>query len=100
MMEFTRTWGGVRIRQIWSGFIAETHSRNTLNLCISPDFPPDKDVDVFEGYSFNDRQPIVIAEEEGVPGKEKPEGTGKDGEFNPENRRPLAVTTSPRGQLS
>ena len=63
-----------------SGDLSVTYSQ----LCISPDYPPDDDVDVFEGYSFNDRHPIVIVEEEGVPGKEKPEGAEKDGEFDQE----------------
>lgn len=52
---------------------------------ISPDYPSNNDVDVFEGYSFNDRHPIVTVEEEGVPGGEKPEGVGQEGEVDPEN---------------
>jgi hypothetical protein len=51
---------------------------------IFPDYPPNDDVDVFEGYSFDDRHSNVIVEEEGVPGKEKPEEAGQDGEFDPE----------------
>jgi len=39
-------------------------------------------VDFFEGYSFNDRLSIVIVEEKGVPGKEKPEGAGQDRAFD------------------
>lgn len=63
-----------------SGDSSVTHSQPR----ISPDYPADDDVDVFEGYSFNDRHSIVIAEEEGVPGKEKPEGAKQDGEFEQE----------------
>jgi hypothetical protein len=51
---------------------------------ISPDYPPDNDVDVFEGYSFNDRHSTVIVEGEAVPGKEEPGGAGQDGEVDPE----------------
>ena len=58
-----------------------THSQP----CISPDYPTNNDVDVFKGYSFNDRHPIVTVEEEGVPGEEKPEGVRQDGEVEPEN---------------
>ena len=48
------------------------------------DLSHDKHVDVFEEASFNDRHPIIIVENEGVPGKEKPEGAGQVGEFDPE----------------
>lgn len=39
-------------------------------------------MDVFEGYSFNDRHSIVMVE--GAPGKEISEGARRDGEFNSE----------------
>jgi len=41
-------------------------------------------VDVVEEYSFNDQRSIVIVGEEGVRGKEKPEGAGQDGESDRE----------------
>jgi hypothetical protein len=64
------------------------------------DLPPDNHVDAFEGDSFNDRHPIIIVEEEGGPGKEKPDGAGKDGEFDAEkvlrnndlNERSILIT--------
>lgn len=68
------------LERIRSGDPFATHSQP----CIPPDYPPDNDVDVFEGYSFNDRHAIVIVEEEVVPGKEKLEGAGQDEEFDPE----------------
>jgi hypothetical protein len=50
---------------------------------ISPAYPPDNGVDVFEGYSFNDRQSIII--EEGAPGEgeeaEEDEGTEAETAF-------------------
>lgn len=66
--------------RIRSGGPFATHSQPRISL----DYPPDDDVDVFEGYSFNDRHSFVIVEGEGVPGNEEPEGAGQDGEVDPE----------------
>ena len=49
---------------------------------ISPAYPPDDTVDVFEGYSFYDRHSTVIIEEEGVPGRVTE--PGEDGETEAE----------------
>jgi hypothetical protein len=49
---------------------------------ISLAYPPDDTVDVFEGYSFDDRRPIVINEEEEAPRKDKE--AGEDGETEAE----------------
>lgn len=86
-MKFTWTWSRIRsrARQIWSGYVAVTHSRQTQpRMSRSPNYPTDNNLDVFEGYSFNVRHSIVIVEEEDVSGKEKPEGVEQDGEFDPE----------------
>lgn len=79
-MEQNQEQGQIDLERIRSGDLIAIHSQPR----ISPDYPLDNDVDVFEGYSFNDRRSIVIFEEEGVSGKEKPEGAGQDGEVDPE----------------
>jgi hypothetical protein len=79
-LEQNQEQGQTDLERIRSGDPLATHSQPR----ISPDYSPDNDVDVFEGYSFNDRHSIVTVEEEGVPGKEEPEGAGQDGEFDPE----------------
>jgi len=73
-IEQNQVQGQTDLEQIRSGDPFVTHSQP----------PHDNDVDVFEGYSFNDRHSIVIVEEEGVPGKEKPQGAGQGGEVDPE----------------
>jgi len=80
-MEQNQEQGQTDLERIRSGDpLVPTHSQPR----ISPDYSPDNDVDVFEGYSFNDRHSIVTVEEEGVPGKDEPEGAGQDGEFDAE----------------
>ena len=79
-MEQNQEHGQADLEREHSGdSFATTHSQPR----ISPDYPLDDDMDVFEGYSFNERHPTVIAEKEEVLGKEEPEETGQDGEFDP-----------------
>ena len=64
--------------------IASMANRNSRRRSVRDTPPDDSSVDVFEGHSFNDRHSIIVVGEEGAPGKEKPEGAGQDGEFDPE----------------